>query len=418
MQSDGDTAPAPERRWQIRVLAALAALMLPGFLLTASVTRAYHGRVESLASDYVARADDVAAHGRWGEAIDAYQAAIALGHDSPTVRLRLAQALARAGRADQARSYLLSLRDATPGDALVNLELARLAAAGDDPNAALRYYRDAIDGAWAETPQRHRRETRLELAAYLARRGENARSQAELLPLTSELPQEASTRVRVAQLLADTGSPAKAFEMFRAALALEPSNAAAVAGAGHAAFALSNYRTAHRYLSRASALNPDDRDVREQLTLVEAIIDLDPFTRGLSRTERAARVNQALDLAVTQAVACPGSVEPESNQHEGHEAITSGSSRASASTGQNSKVERPSPETASAPERSTAPTMADLRAAQRLWQSHRAQTSDALDTAMELVFAVADRAADRCGPLQGRELALQLIGRERRASER
>jgi hypothetical protein len=37
---------------------------------------------------------------------------------------------------------------------------------------------------------------------------------------------------------------------------------------------------------------------------------------------------------------------------------------------------------------------------------------------MGLVFAVEDRASEICGALQGRDLALSLIGRERRASER
>jgi tetratricopeptide (TPR) repeat protein len=396
MQQPEDSTPG--RPWQVRVLAALAVLTLPGFVVTASVTRAYHGRVETLASEYVARADDLASRGRWLDAIDAYRAAIALGHESPPLRLHMAQALARAGRADEARSYLLSLHDATPGDALVNVELARLAAANDDAEKAVHYYHNAIDGAWADAPQHRRRETRLELATYLARRGEAAGSQAELLPLTSELPQEAGTRVRVAQLLADTGSSAKAFDMFRAALALDPSNAAATAGAGHTAFALSNYRTARRFLSKASSMNPAESAVRERLTLVDAIVGLDPFTRGLSHIERSARVNQALDLAITQAIACPASVEPETRQDD-------------AASGTVAPVRE-------ADQRATAPTLADLRAARRQWQTRRAHTSDALDTAMELVFAVEDRAADSCGALQGRDLALQLIGRERRASER
>jgi tetratricopeptide (TPR) repeat protein len=389
------------------MLAVLGVLTLPGFLLTASVTRAYRGRVETLASDYVVRADALASSNRWSEAADAYRAAIGLGHDVPSVRLHLAQALARVGRADEARSYLLSLRDATPGDALVNLELARLAAAASDADAAVHYYHDAIDGAWADAPQHHRRETRLELAAYLARRGERAKSQAELLPLTSELPHETGTRVRVAQLLAATGSPDRAFDMFRAALALEPANAQALAGAGHAAFELSNYRTARSYLSKAASANPQDANVRTQLSLVEAIIGLDPFTRGLSRTERAARVNQALDLAATRAVACPGSIEPEQTQgqRDGHDTIAAAGSAAG----------KPPEADAEQPVR---PTLADLHAAQRLWRSPRGHTPDALDAAMELVFAVEDRAAGRCGPLQGRDLALQLIGRERRASER
>jgi tetratricopeptide (TPR) repeat protein len=396
MQRTEDTAPG--RRWQLRVLAALAALTLPGFVLTASVTRAYHGRVEMLASDSVVRADDLAKRGRWAGAIDGYRAAIALGHESPSLWLHLAQALARAGRTDEARSYLLSLHDATPGDALVNLELARLAASANDTDTAVHYYHDAIDGAWTETPQRHRRETRLELAAYLARRREFARSQAELLPLTSELPTEASTRARIAQLLAETGSPAKAFDMFRAALTLESTNGAALAGAGHAAFELSNYRTARQYLSKAAAVDPGDGAVRARLTLVDAIIDLDPFTRGLSAAQRAARVSQALDLAITQAIACPPTVEPDQPS--------------------------PSPSGSVPPTRTnprppaSAPDVAALRTAQRQWRLRRAHTPDDLDATMGLVFDVEDRASEICGALQGRDLALRLIGRERRASER
>src|SRR3954452_14887601 len=107
---------------------------------------------------------------------------------------------AAAGRDGEARAHLLTLRDAAPGDGVINRELARLAARAGDVPKATRYYRDAVEGAWATAPDAQRREARLEPADLLVHRGTPGQAEAELVALAADLPPDAALHVRVGDL--------------------------------------------------------------------------------------------------------------------------------------------------------------------------------------------------------------------------
>ena len=116
--------------------------------------------------------------------------------------LHLAEALTAAGHDEEARSYLLDLRDQQPGSGQLNLELARLAVKEGDDAAAKNYYDSAINGLWdgnAQQVANSRRATRLELYAYLSQRGEKAAAQSILMSVVAALPADAGLHAKIGQ---------------------------------------------------------------------------------------------------------------------------------------------------------------------------------------------------------------------------
>ncbi len=365
-----------------RTLVALLLLLVPSFAATAAVTRLFHEHERALAAERFARGEAALSRGDPKAAVEELRTALSLYHVSPPTRLRLAQALAAAGRPGEARSHLLTLRDQQPGNAVVNLELARLAAAGGDMAEAVRSYRAAIEGAWDTDAERHRRETRLELADLLVRTGDVARAQAELTVATTDLPDDPAVRVRVAALLSRVGAHDRALDTYRGALALAPRDSAALAGAGHEALALARYATARSYLASALARDPANESVRAELATLSAMAMLDPYARGLRATERARRAHDAWGYAGARLVAClAGSADPGA---------------------------------------------ADLASLLEQWRQRDAETTtaalasepDRLDDTMDLVVAVEEKTRASCGEPAGVDRALLLIGRDRRAVER
>jgi predicted Zn-dependent protease len=153
-----------------------------------------------------------AAEGRFDEAAEAFRSALRFAREDRTLRLRLAEALAGADRRGEARAYLLGVWQEQPGNARVNLALARLAAAGGQTDDAARYYQNAIQGAWTEGAEQRRRETRLELAAFLTSQGEPRRAEAELMTLAANLPPDGPQWRRVGDMLQVIGAHRRALE--------------------------------------------------------------------------------------------------------------------------------------------------------------------------------------------------------------
>ena len=89
------------------------------------------------------------ASGRTESAIRALRRATAINRDNRTYRLALAGALAADRQDDAARQVLLGVRESTPEDPEVNVQLARLEARHDDLTGALRYYQNAVYGTWS-----------------------------------------------------------------------------------------------------------------------------------------------------------------------------------------------------------------------------------------------------------------------------
>jgi tetratricopeptide (TPR) repeat protein len=369
------------------VLLALFLLLIPAFAVTGLATRSYRATQQRLGDEWFALGEERLKGSQPAAAVEAFRTALSLSRD-PAHRLRLAQALAAAGRRTEARAHLLTLRESGPGDGLINLELARLEAREGNVREATEYYHDAVAGAWNQATELRRREARLELTDMLLRAGAAAEAQAELVALASDLPDEAAAHVRVADLLLRAGNAERALETYRSALALEPRSAPALAGAGEAAFRLRYYVTARRYFASALGRSPGDERLVERNAVIDAVLTLDPFRRGLTSRERARRALRARDTVLASLQACAATegvaLYPEEPAGE------------------------PLPRAAAA-----------LRALEpRVRPATLWREPDLVDELMDRVFEAEAAVTAACGASDPSEQALNLIARDRQLAER
>ena len=296
------------------LLAGLVAVIVVCFSVTTFAARAYHRKQEQFGAAWYERGEQALRQSRPADAVDDFRNALAYSPDNNRYRLRLAQALMADHRPQEARAHLLSLWEEEPGDGVLNLELARLAAMWGDTSQAVRYYHAAIYGVWPDDPFTHRLAIRFELSEYLLTRStpQDVKSaQAELVALAGVLPpQDADAQVRLGTLFLQTGLYPRALTAFQAALADKPNLIPALKAASEAAFQLGEYETAQHYLLPVVAQDPKDESSLEKLNLCELVFKLDPSRHGLSSRERARRALYDLQLALARAQKCASSAGP------------------------------------------------------------------------------------------------------------
>ena len=358
------------------MLASLGSLAVVLFFLTSVVVGRHHAAWEALGREWFARGDAALAAGRPEEAQMALRTALVYDRESPRYHFRLAQALLAGGRTAEARSYLRGLAERQPGAGPVQVELARLAARSGDTNAAAAHYRAAIQGLWEEDPEARRLQLRLELAQMLVEDGAALEAQSELVAAEARLPADPAIRTRVAELFRRAGDERRALEEFRTALRGNPGYAPALLGAGRAAFALREWRAAVTHLRRAVRLLPGERAAAELLEVAEAAVAADPFLERLTSAERARRTARAVKVSLARLTACLA--------------------------------------------RSPAPELKALRSrAQSLeadiTPSQLRRRPESLERAMDLVFAIETRTAEKCGAPEGEDRVLLLLGGSREA---
>jgi tetratricopeptide (TPR) repeat protein len=274
------------------------------FLVTGAATRAYHAKQAGLAREWYGKGRAALARGEVGEAIQDLHAAFVYSHGDAVYELDLAKALISAHRTEEARTYLMALRDRDPENGPVNLELARLAAERGDAGEAVRYFHSAIYGLWPERPEEQRRAAWLELYHFLMSRGQRSEALAELTALAVELPPDPALQTQVGDLFLEAKDYERALHQYEGALRLEPNHEPALRGAGEAAFNLGDYRQAERYLRRALRLDRHDSEAAQRLELAQAVLDVDPFDPLLPPAERRQRVVRAFDQSLARLVKC------------------------------------------------------------------------------------------------------------------
>lgn len=304
--SDQTNAQRQRLKRETLVMGGTCLLLGLLFFVTAVAVHAYKIRTAELSREWADAGQRELAAGHPDEAIEDLRNALAYDTQNPGYQFHLAQALNRAGKSDEARAYLLHLWQEEPGNGLVNLELARLAARKSETDEALRFFHNAIYGVWEDAPEENRREVRSELISFLLQQKRPNQADAELIALLPSLPNEASAYIQAGKLFFQAGDSARAMEQFRHALHLAPANGAAFAGAGTAAYSLGDLRTAEQYLKRAAALEPKNTDVVAMLETLQAAHQLDPFGFRLSRVERTSRVKAAFQTAMQRLQACMG----------------------------------------------------------------------------------------------------------------
>jgi Flp pilus assembly protein TadD len=281
------------------VLGILAGLAVAGFFLTraaASANGGMHRRDAAAWFEQAMRHPD----GDAGTVVTALRRAVTSDPDNHRYRLALAGALFAGGQVDEARRVLQALREASPEDADVNLQLARLEARSA-PIESRRYYQSALAALWRPEERESRRRVRIELVEFLLAHGERARALSELLVMAADLPDSPDAHGQAAAMFLRAGDPQRALTHFTRVLRDEPRRAEALAGAGAAAFELGDFAGARRYLASAP---PGDARTATLLELTKLVLASDPLAPRLRASERRRRVTVALEQAGTTLHAC------------------------------------------------------------------------------------------------------------------
>jgi cytochrome c-type biogenesis protein CcmH/NrfG len=325
----------------------------------------------------------------YNEAIDAFRAALTCDPTNSQYQLSLARVLRDSNdpqRLDEAESYLLALWQRAPQDATVNLALARVAAHRGSIEEAIRYYHNAMYGAWDSDADGNRNRARIELIQFLLKENARAQADSELIALAAALPRDPAAHLQATRLFEQAQDYNGALAQYEEVLRIDPGNSAALAGAGETAYSAGNHALAQRYLRSAVSANPNDAQSRELLASADLILRSNPFHSHISDAERNRRITAAFNQAEDRLTACA--------QQAAIDLKAPDSPSASALVGLQGRWLLAKPD------------LALLRSA--------AET-DLPDAIMDLVFQIEQQTSTTCGSPQGLDLALLLISHKREA---
>jgi tetratricopeptide (TPR) repeat protein len=282
------------------------------FALTLLLYRSFTDHEQELGLRWKARGEAALRAGDPKSAINSLRSALAYVPARDT-EIELATALAGAGRTTEATAYFNTLREEAPGDAVINLQLARLAARQGDEAVAILRYQAALDGTWQGNGFNRRRQVRLEMAGYLTSRHHLDEARTQLLIAASNAPDDPQIKLQIAGMLEQAQDLPGALSIYRSLAARRPAPIGALAGAGRAAFTLGMYRVAAEYLNRELA-DPEVSSVaatqitadREMLNNSLHILDLYPAF-DLPARVRAERVLAARKTGRARLTACAAS---------------------------------------------------------------------------------------------------------------
>ncbi len=170
-----------------------------------------------------------------------------------------------------------------------------------------------------------------------------------------------------------------ALSAFRVRLRSEPHNAAALAGAGYAAFELNRYPLAQRYLQAATTYDPKDAPSAERLKTTEMVLRMDPFRRQISASERSRIVIEAFATAGQRLKGCA----------------------------------MPPPKSTAPRTAASQPNLSDEWATMnpKITEGRLRGNPELVDSAMDLVFRIERQTNTLCGTPTGADLALLLIAK-------
>jgi tetratricopeptide (TPR) repeat protein len=302
-----------KRKLVVRDTVALLTLLVTTLLLftaTVFLFRAFSNLRDRLAQRWLARGEAELHSGNPAEAVENLRSALAYSPGQRNIEIELAEALAGAGRTQEATSYFTTLWEAEPGSGIINLQLARLAVRQGNPGEALERYRAAIYGNWEGDGTLRRREVRLELIKYLIDTGRSVQARGELIIASGNAPDDAATKLPIAALMEKAGDPANASQIYKTLLQHSPRNLPALEGAARTAYALGNFAQARDYAERALA-NPAEasesaqarQDLRDLLNSAVETLLLYP-SPALSPLAQAQRVMRDRSLVAERLRSC------------------------------------------------------------------------------------------------------------------
>ena len=269
-------------------------------------------------------------------AVDALENALVYSHGNFEYELKLTDALLASGATDEALAQLHGFLEQRPGDAEVNLKLARLEVRRKDVDKAWKYYQAAIGGVWPEIdPFQQRNAVRFEEAEYLVEQGRTGAAEAALVALSDVLRESWPEQSRLAELFLRNGDAERALKIYEAEVLRDRNGAperrgaekqrgasgglgsnvaanagraeaeeryeAALLGAAKADFSMGNVGGAKRWLIDLPTQSDESRAMLAQVKLVEA---LDPFAEESSAVVRARRTVGVFQIAIGRLARC------------------------------------------------------------------------------------------------------------------
>jgi tetratricopeptide (TPR) repeat protein len=348
-------------------------------------------------------------------AIDALRAALAYEQGEPEERateIELAEALARAGRIHEAVAYFTTLRETEPGNGIINLQLARLAARQNLAAQAVDYYQTAIDGTWEGDGYQRRRDVRLELAQYLISVHQLNRARTQLLVAAGNAANQPATLLKIGGLLEQADSPSDALQIYRQLAKQRDASWQALAGAGRTAYQLGQFELALHYLdralyARAFPTQPPaaQSTIRDMQSTASQILALYPST-DLSIHDRAVRILQNVATARKRFNSCEAPVAA---------AATAAPAQQASSSLPIALQPNPLVQTAQTNAKNLAARWAKVPPHPTLFSLE--QNPQLEQTLMQLVYDTENDAANQCGLPQGNDALLYRIAQAPNAVE-
>lgn len=244
------------------------------------------------------------AAGRAPAALDEFQRANSIVRGEDRYMLGVAEALLALGRTGEAEVRLEEVLKRSPNDGHANLLLARLRAAGEQPQLADAYYHRAIYGSWRSEADRKRLQARLELAEFLAARGAREALLSEVLLLQNQARNDPALLHTVARLFLAAGSPERSAQVYRQILAQDQLDLEAYRGLGEARLRAGDYRGAQDAFLSALRRDPGNAAVSARLRFAATLAQLDPTVRRMSTAEKYRRSAKLLEVVRSSLAAC------------------------------------------------------------------------------------------------------------------
>ena len=362
-------------------------LLVVFFVVTGFTVKRYHAEQEALGGRWYQRGQAALQANRPEEAAEDFHTALIYSRDNAVYEMRLAEALVKANHLAEAKVYLQSLLERRPGSGQVNLEMAHMSAKSHNIPEAIRYYHTAVFGAWEINPGAHRLQVRLELCKFLLEQHDGNEAESEIIALQTELPADANLHAEVGHMFMQVEDYRRALEEFQLALKLNPKQPGAWAGAGEAAYQMSDYAQARRYLQKAVEVAPKNLQAAQKLEISRLVLEHDPFQRRLSQEERNRRTIAAFQQALSRLKQCA--------QNRGVNLQAQQMAGPFADVDSNVKMIRP-----------------------KVNKSNLRRDPNLITNVMDLVMQMEETAQQACGTLPAPDQALLMISHTRGVTER
>jgi tetratricopeptide (TPR) repeat protein len=280
-------------------------------VMTNYLYQSYASHQVQLANRWLERGEQALRDGKPQAAIDALSSALAFAPSDRNTEIKLAEALASAGRIQEATVYFNALLESQQGSGLINLQLAQLAARQGNVNQAIEDYQKAIYGNWEGDGYVRRRDVRFELINFLIDHQLLDRARSELLVASGNAPQDdISVQLDIARMMERAQAPSDALHLYKTILHRHPSLREALEGAGRTAFQIGRYLEAKRYLTRAlegPGVDQEPKAIldqsRDRLSEATRLLLLYPSSR-LGPHERNVRILNDRKLAMARLAEC------------------------------------------------------------------------------------------------------------------